>query len=347
MRIRTILLTILTAPAFWGLIFSGGELRAESSAPPAETKKQEPVIKDDFLIWELELAENSYKINKSIENKTRLLSAYEKVTVARCMPELLTTLAYTPDPQDTICLDFIGKALTIDPANPIALCAREGIDHVVCKAAFKKQKTGRYDTQLEIRQGTASLDDLLKSKKDEDLQRKKLSETEARFYAARSDHSSKATPESLKKLHEAVNQLLTLTCRDSRIRLTEPSPEELRAREQAAAVAAPGQNPESSMFVNLATPTPADPFAEVFRSRRPEDDIKLPESDRTWEISRKCDETLKRVKDMRPPPAYVPCAAQGFYSPECISALRLEKKSAPAQQKGRQESKSGSGIESF
>ena len=102
-------------------------------APVATFTRDEEVIQ-----WELELAERGFEITKTAGNFSKLIAAKEKLTGYACLRNLPQTLINNPSLNSETCAAQIKGLLALHTKNPIALCARDGIDSPTCLASDKE-----------------------------------------------------------------------------------------------------------------------------------------------------------------------------------------------------------------
>src|SRR5690606_4225125 len=72
------------------------------------------------------------------------------VIALACMPHVMQSLQYAGSPKDPVCLETIDRVLKIDVENPIAICARDGIDSKSCESAFAAQEREVYPPNLPL-----------------------------------------------------------------------------------------------------------------------------------------------------------------------------------------------------
>jgi len=118
-------------------------MAAPSSAETKPETKLPPVFegKDDFISLNAAMAAAHFEIRPSLQNRSDLVYALSKLVAYRCMSSLHRTLVYSSSPQDKDCQDAISYTLSIDPSNPEAICAKDGIDSPSCRNAFREQET--------------------------------------------------------------------------------------------------------------------------------------------------------------------------------------------------------------
>src|SRR5438552_1737830 len=97
---------------FYIVLFSSSPLFAQSSNNAG-----------DILGMEEELSENAFNVSTSLDNRTKLMLTYEKMVLYNCMPNLLVTLDYHGNADNSRCQEYIDKLLNLVPEDPVAICA--------------------------------------------------------------------------------------------------------------------------------------------------------------------------------------------------------------------------------
>lgn len=315
---------------------------AESQTPlaipavPTQTPKSQGVVKDDFVNWELAMAENGYKLNNTHKNKVRLLNVYEKVVILRCMPELHIKLSYAGNSKDVVCNEFIAKTLEIDSSNPIALCAQHGIDSSVCKKASNEQNIEIYNPDQEEQKGIASLEEVLVNKKEEPLIRAETDKLESEFNTIARKPIKQRKAEDRPRLVEIVNRQLSLNCRRSRVRLKEEKVD-IKKSAPDSSYAEPPSVIEDKLLMKRLTPKAGqnssgdterhDPFSTLLELKKKETP-KESSSARIYEVTDVCNRYIDKAFKLDPNMALATCYKFGFYSYQCIEAKRKEGKSS-------------------
>jgi hypothetical protein len=301
---------------------------ATSLASPTTTS--EKIFENDFDNWELEMSENSYALNQSLKNKTRLLKSYEKVLIKRCFKELHATLIYNGPSNDPICNKFIGNTFNLDQFNYLAICARDGIDSTTCKEAAISQKTNIYSPSAEEDLEEASLDDVIKNKRDEpriEQESNKLKTQIERIITA--DPRKKKASEQM-KARSHMTQLLNMNCSRNRISLKE---NENTAPEPTPTTKSIFSQGDPEIFL---TPTPSeassqttpskDPYSNLFNDSATRTPIAIEsKSARVYEITNYCNAYIEYALKYDKRFAHALCYKHGFYTPLCIEAKRWEK----------------------
>lgn len=311
-----------------GLVCSG-LATAEETPLASPTPNKYAVFKDDFDNWELELAENSYQINKKLENKIRLLRSYEKVLSKRCMAELHTTLSYLGNPKDPICVEYIARTFKLDKNSMMAICTRDGIDSRTCRVAASTQKLGEFNPEYEQNTEQAILDDVLINKREEPKIAEESSRLKIEVETLR--NSRKPLPDDKFKISEKLARLLNLNCRRNRIRLDNSDQEEVVADPTPTVPSSLGSNdfdtPELPAKDEVKIPTPAsNPYADLLSDmeKRERSDKESP-SKRIYEVTSNCNIYIDLALRGNPDFALAKCYGYGFYTPQCIDAKRKEK----------------------
>ncbi len=113
----------------------------------------------DLLVLEMQMGESGYRVSQSLDNKGRLLVAYEKAVNEFCFQSLRSGTTYMFDRTNTKCSDQIAKIVALDASNPPAICARDGIDSTTCDLAFSGQKLGLFNVFADANSSAANPND--------------------------------------------------------------------------------------------------------------------------------------------------------------------------------------------
>ncbi|MCO6430153.1 MAG: hypothetical protein J5J00_04775 [Deltaproteobacteria bacterium] len=281
----------------------------------------------DLLSWELGLAENAFLNMRNVKNKQRLLAVYEKVTAAICMPNLHKVLEHEGSPDYPKCPEFIKKTLELDPANPIAICARDGIKSVLCRATNHHTTFSTFHPESEEQLGIASLDDILENKKN----RQQIADESLKL-SNELQQLSKVEPKRrkaahIKRMNEIHSSLLKLQCRNWRVILNQTDQDVAREFEEK-------QGNEDDRFADSASAaraaTASAQESVLLRKIAEEFEItealkQLPESKRIYQVSTECDRHIESALKFNKNHATAICYRYGFYSPQCVEALKAQR----------------------
>lgn len=329
------------------------------ASPISSPKPQkEKIINNEVVQWELEMAENGYNLNKNVKNKSRLLKVYEQVVSLRCMTKLHEDLSYIRDPTDKICLEYIEKTLSIDSANPIAICGRDGIDSQTCKDASDGQNLQTYDSKFEERTGIASLDEVIANRREAPALAAETNKLLKDVDKLRS--TSLRTKKSLdtSKIYSNLVKILTLNCKGSRIRLDEKDQDLKLQRTVATATPQIAASDNQSLITEsdrLQVPkpkessVPRDPYLGIFSGTEPKNPPTLSQSKRIYEISQQCNQYINMTRELSPKMALPICYRYGFYTYTCINAKRKEQREGISSNKinHSNENSNSSGFDVF
>jgi hypothetical protein len=176
---------------------------------PTPTHDEEPIL------WDLELAERGFAINKNPLNFSRVVNAYEKLIAFHCFGSLFKTLEHAPDKNSPRCGELIDKLLSIYPLDPVAICAQKGIDSEPCALSYKNIKI------LEDNQAAISPTAELNEKLLEGQTKEKITALENDLYNLQ--NANAANPqENAKKTQNILSvllQLMRIGCKGNTISL--------------------------------------------------------------------------------------------------------------------------------
>jgi len=279
-----------------------------------------------MLLWEAQAAESSFELNQSLSNRSRYLSALENLVGPICMPNLFSTLKHDKPSEDSNCQLYLEKLLNLDEANPIGICARDGIDSSTCQTVNDGQIVETYKIRSDL------YDDANDDKAELDLafkldqERNKDSAMKSMQSVMQIINSMPATPspEALSKyqqdLRGAMQKLLRQSCKMSRVHFekgvdrrfaTPPTRTSLKAQEKAS-----------------QTKKLLDELQKLSGDDAPPTPSPTPKKDslvRVRYISEMCSAAIAQVLGRDNHIALTTCFKFGFYSKDCVTALRQEK----------------------
>jgi hypothetical protein len=107
-------------------------------AAPATTDLRSALNINDLAI---SMAESSLKLNPSLRLVAELSNALEAYLTKNCFGNLLQTLRYEGPPTNPDCIARMERLLEVYPDNPVAVCLRDGIEAKSCTDAYRNQRT--------------------------------------------------------------------------------------------------------------------------------------------------------------------------------------------------------------
>lgn len=343
-----------------------------SAAPASDGRKPSPLGSPlELAQWESDIAANSYAIRKSDKNLSSLVSAYEKVITHACMPNALQTLQHAGSPKDPVCLETIDRLLKVDAENPMAICARDGIDSKSCESAFAAQELEVYapNTKLWPESEGAGADLELQIESSRSMGREEAIRLEAEL--GRAERLSKVSESERARyqpeIERLTQRLLWSACRYPKLKVLDPQndPAKLQELERTAEYkkGVEGMSEEERQILFGSFPldgSPGEPgqpsraatpgpMAEVINALRPEkyrttETVARAREDgvrRIRLVSTECNKAIERATKTLPNSPAIPCARKGGFAPECIRALRAERirkaRETPRSEQGKTE----------
>ncbi|NMC62891.1 MAG: hypothetical protein GYA55_06940, partial [SAR324 cluster bacterium] len=296
---------------------SSNEIKPESKLPPIFEGK------DDFISLNAAMAAAHFEINPSLQNRSDLVYALSKLVAHRCMRTLHHTLVYSNPPQDKDCQDAIFYTLSLDPSNPEAICAKDGIDSPSCRNAFREQET--------VIRMPYKVDPNLLRKFESDIRIKEgeqaaaISKAKDQLQAALSIIQNEATEAKKKPSSDLMNAFTTLLDIHCLPILIVPNPEyEKLQQEQNKALSQDSQDPASSNTKRNDLPTFNQMLSQLINT--PSKSTPIPRlRSRSRVISENCHYYIQQSLEYIPDFPRAICHRDGFYSPNCIIALRKQK----------------------
>ena len=290
-------------------------------------------IKDQILQLQVSMADNSYRLNKNLESKSRLLSVLEKVLYSICLTEVANNLKQSGANKNETCSKYVSQILNLDAGNVVAICVRDGIDSRTCRYASENQKTNTYDPEREQKDETAQLDDVVTYKKE---QQKIQEETDSLYNNYSTLEYSEKNKKNILERKQIISKILSLNCARSRIRLeklTEETQKSIRKKSTSLIDYEP-ETSESSERKPTAVPVAKDDaFTELLNKhfKTPTPTVTIAESFRIYEITSDCNRYLEEAFKLDANLPAAQCYKWGFYSWQCINAKRIEMKSLSAK----------------
>lgn len=278
--------------------------------------------KNELLFMEFEMAKNSHKLRPTVENKAKILRTVEKLINHVCMRDLTTTLSYSGVPDDPRCEGYIKTALSIDSANPPALCARDGIDARSCVSAYADQELSEFspgsDNDLELDRAVVASASKW-DKRNIDILKKQYEELMTTFRVAKTDQLQV-------KIARVFRKILDIACKYNDALYTEdrriaPLPEgeggaqllldpQRRLSYVLSKDGSTRQEGENDTIGQMPDKLPeAEKFDAPVRFKR------------TRMVAQSCINEIERVGREFQDWSMI-CYPHGFYTPKCIKSLR-------------------------
>ncbi len=256
---------------------------ADASPSTTESTKTSPAKKfgkQDLAEFQMMLAESNFTMEKTINNRSELVTAYEKLLGPRCMPDIFKTLRDNPQNRSDQCNELLNKLLAIDPSNPAGICAQEGIDSRNCR--------GRYSALL-IKSG--SVVSPFSLRKADEAERKALeSQIGTRVYQLQ-EIIDRTPPDQQEKIKTLRLKQLSIACSNWKTRLIEL---------------------ETSHSTSSFGPSPTPTVLTEFNRERI--------------ITEVCEGKLASYESYYPNLPAIACHRYGSFTPQCIDALRKERR---------------------
>jgi len=272
-------------------------------------------------------------------NHNRLLPTYEKLVELTCMPSLDTTLEYSGNPTNAECLKYLELLKDFQPDNLVAVCALHGIDSDPCKDAYQKQYISSSDPEEE------SIDVVDLSAKLNAIENEKpLTQIKSDLRDAEKAFAKSAEAEIRKKIISLLDQALSLACSNTRIVVQHTKPPDKLMIVQTYRENTETSDPLTKLVHEFsgsasrqsntptASPTPIIEVPAPFQVNPPKHDSppKRPKREvwRLRHLSAECASFVDRALAFNPHHARALCYQQGFSSPDCIAAKRVEREIA-------------------
>ena len=289
----------------------------------------------EVLRMSVDMAETNYSFRKGDDTLSDLVIAYERYLVKRCMPELERTLRYN-GVLDAECRKLIAKIYKLNPNNPVALCAEEGIDAIECEVAYDSQLLYMLKPfQINSTQFSSVVDldfKLAASQEKDAIERLniKLADLIRRNRTGRK-------PEAEEQKKEVIHEILQRACRASRIIIQSSKSPILGnpAKFRTTTVDFSEEKEETvtellGEFVEEYAEGPA--LATPVPTIGPE--VEKEAINRIRYITESCYYAITQAINLAPETSQIECAQFGKISPQCIQARRLEKQFLPDSGKG-------------
>ena len=302
-----------------------------TSAPSAAAGPGKSIFegKEDLTTLRAAMAAAQFEIRQNLWNRSELAMSLSRLVAMRCMPDLFSSLHHTKENLNQECLEVIHYTLSVDPSNPEAICAREGLDSPACIDSFRRQRTSttvpfdrdglfsrRFSEEIAIRNS-----ELMEARES----------TSGSLYEATSSFQSDPSPANRAALSRLLAEMLDRDCAYFRI---VPNPDysaEQASQEKAISEASgPGTGTEAAGSSELPT------FNEMLKKLANTplvEETPIPSAiSRIRLISMTCSSSLARATGLLPGFHRAVCHDAGFYSPACIAAIRKQRREDAAAQ---------------
>ncbi|RMG44223.1 MAG: hypothetical protein D6719_02230 [Candidatus Dadabacteria bacterium] len=341
---------LILIPAF--AVAVTGALYAEPSNSKIQPRKRSRVRPVDVHLWRAELLETAFNSSPSEAGFDNLIHTYEKVINLLCMPALPRTLQYKGNPKNPECLKFIDKTLALDPENAAAICARDGIDSKSCRKAYSDQEVKPFYSHVIRKLGGSNPDSLraeIQSAVATSAVRKLTDKLESLNQELRRNYSSENN-ETMEKLVNVYMALLRHVCRVDRLELVLNDDEKKIILTKAKN---PLSESDSKAGLNKSEEFKVSEKTEEKNKQKllSLDDIAKKLEDLRNKNKKKLNNNIHKTRRILYRPGIcinyaqtvqrldqegvqpVDCYLDGFYSPQCISALRKYRAYKEEQQK--------------
>jgi hypothetical protein len=303
------------------------------AAPPTATPSPMVPI-------EIEAAAALFQNSGTLENRIVLVEAYEGFITATCMPHLWRYLQHEGKLKDPRCILAVSELLKLDAANPVAICARDGIDTRSCRELFGKQIIAAFPSPTPTSfispdpSALDAVDEVLKASK---ISPAKSDEQARPFYnqlQSALTSGDRTNPQFFPFVLELMRKTITSACSLSGLMLRPlvsfapaATPADGTAPARAPGL---GNDPFADNFDGLTRLTKRLPGADVFTSPTATPtpgavQFEAPFFDRIRLLTPVCLQTLELVRQVAPSFPQAICAREGTASPQCLDARRWER----------------------
>jgi|688.fasta_scaffold170211_2 hypothetical protein len=290
----------------------------------------------------IEMAESQLKLRPSDKTTSELIAALEEFLNQNCFGDLAKTLSYSGPPKDEKCIARMEKLLLVNPDNPAALCLRDGLDAQSCKEAYRRQRLVAFmgnnmpDLDPALKVGASAYEKALLDKIQLDL-----APLDAQWTQAKTDDEKKTIIEAALPSYE---RMMNTACRIVVLRVSrikedkkEEDPEIKEARERLSKIPENLRGEYQEKMISDAE----EKLAQVARNKDPaaiaritalitairnpgieQSPLTANNSERLRYVLPQCADVLKAMKQRLgdfPAPL---CHTDGWYSPQCISAIK-------------------------
>lgn len=289
----------------------------------------------------IQMAESRLKLLPNQKAVSDLVVALEEFLNTSCMGNIQHTLTYAGNPTNPSCISRMQKILEINPGNPVGLCVRDGIGSEGCIEAYKNQKLQYHvqgssdpetDPVLKVGLSAADTERLTKiletlkgiddryQKASEDAEKKKLLDDAALIYDQALSVACKVSALQLKPIENTDKTSEPIEVTQARERLLQV-PSALRTDYQ--------REMANKVQKELETPNLSADRQKTLREvlKVIDDPTAVPTQDaahtvRTRIVLEQCYELIEQAKAASPNLPSPICHQEGWYSPQCILALK-------------------------
>jgi hypothetical protein len=295
----------------------------------------------------ISMAESSLKLNPSLRLIAELSNALEAYLTKNCYGNLLQTLQYQGTPTNPDCIARMERLLEVYPNNPVAVCLRDGIEAKSCADAYRNQRTEPF------RDSYSSLEEIPDPALKVGLSaadKAKIDALDETLRNVNDDYQNASTDDQkYKYMSDAAllyDQVLSVACKITALKLENPKKDENAEEEEREDVSIrdarerllklpPALRPDYQRKMLL------DAEAELARAAQDKDAqrvilkkievINNPDNRKAVTAEGKlrvriilpeCDEYSKQSSEILPQFPSPTCHREGWYSPQCIGALR-------------------------
>ncbi len=341
-------------------MFCGTSIASGQSQPTPSARKPVDLKKAlNLTEFKIEMAQTTVRVNPSDKNVSDLIAALEEYLNNTCLASLLKTLKYEGNPTDPQCVDRMQQLLSLNPDNPVGLCVRDGIDAPTCREAYPRQRLVAYtnsnatnDIDPTLRVGLSAQENAMLEKLQQDLR-----PLDGQWAAAQTDAEKRAVLEAALPTYD---NMMATACRVVVLRVTrleDPAKksEDSRIKEAREKLLKVPQHLRADYQERMATEVEEN----IARAKGNESEIanltellnviREPEvqtsaltsnnSERIRYVLPGCFDLLKVVRERAPLFPSPTCHAEGWYSPQCVTAIKgwREYKRKQAAAKGKKE----------
>lgn len=334
----------------------------------------------EYALLEYGMLENRRQQGMNVNLQSQLVFVLERLVEVYCMPDLPKTLEYVGPATGEQCLHHLEELELKHAENPVALCARHGIDSDSCRDAYDNQYITTYfqsfkDAKNRIEDSTDFLVRLNAPAESE------LAAVDT-IFAARTKFESKPTPENRKNFEKVLSLRIRADCNPSYYRLSfeKPSDTWVASFQEKERVEDPLQQLVNSFSVDKSelslrgkdgSYSPRSSAQSVDRNSKRDavsgdysglSTIKEVDTGekflKGWRVrylSKACEPTLRAAFTYDQNYADAICYREGFTAYRCVQALRArrerivkaQKRAAKEIQKSNEPKEPLSGFDSF
>jgi hypothetical protein len=374
---RVLFLTLL-------LVVSPASLSSET------TKKKEGVDSSSLSLFQKKTLEYALLEYGMLENRrqqgmnenlqSQLVFVLERLVEVYCMPDLPKTLEYVGPATGEQCLHHLEELELMHAENPVALCARHGIDSDSCRDAYDNQYITNYFQSFKNAKNKIedSTDFLVRLNVPAESELAKVDT----IFAARAKFESKPTPENRKNFEKVLSLRIRTDCNPSYYRLSFEKPNdtwiasfhekervedplqqlvnafsvdksELSLRGKGSSY--PGRSSAQSVDQNSKGAVAAGDYSGLSTKKEVDTGEKFLKGWRVRYLSKACEPTLRAAFTYDKNYADAICYREGFTAYRCVQALRArreriikaQKRVAKELQKSNEPKEPLSGFDSF